>query len=101
MSRKGEYFRVKIKGDSMLPDIHDGDYVIVRRQPDAESGQIVAARVNGNEGCCKKLVKYSGMISLVSLNAKYDPMNFTDEEIRTKPIEIVGIVVELRRKFSM
>ncbi len=98
MARKGEYFGIRIKGDSMTPDIQDGDYVIVKRQSDAESNQIVIARINGDEGCCKKLVKYPQMISLMSLNPKYNPMNFTNDEIISKSVEIIGVVAEIRRK---
>lgn len=98
MARKGEFFGVRIKGDSMMPDIHDGDYAIVKKQSDAETDQIVIARINGDEGCCKKLIKYPQMISLMSLNPKYNPMNFSNEEIISKPVEIVGVVVEIRRK---
>ena len=38
MAATGEFFGLKIKGDSMQPRIAEGDVVIVRSQPDAESG---------------------------------------------------------------
>lgn len=99
LARTGEFFGLRIKGDSMEPDIHNGDTVIVRRQDDAESDEIVIALVNGNDGVCKRLKKYSDSIALVSLNAKYEPMYFSHKEITDKPVRIIGKVVELRRKF--
>lgn len=99
LARTGEFFGLRIKGDSMEPDIHDGDTVIVRKQNDAESDEIVIALVNGHDGVCKRLKRYSDSIALVSLNAKYEPMYFNQKEITDKPVRILGKVVELRRKF--
>ena len=83
----------------MEPDIHDGDTVIVRKQDDAETDEIVIALVNGNDGVCKRLKKYADSIALISLNPSYEPIFFSQEEIDNKPVRIVGKVVELRRKF--
>ncbi len=99
LARTGEFFGLKISGDSMEPDIHNGDTVIVRKQEDAESDEIVIALVNGNDGVCKRLKKYNDSIALISLNPNYEPMYFNQEEISKKPVQIVGKVVELRRKF--
>ena len=99
MVRTGEYFGLKIHDDSMEPRICDGDVVIVRQQDDAESGDIVIAMVNGDDATCKRLVKYASSIALVSLNSKYEPMMFTNEEIMSKPVRVIGKVVELRGKF--
>lgn len=98
LARTGEFFGLKIKGDSMEPRICDGDVVIVRQQDDAESGDIVIAMVNGDDATCKRLVKYAQSIALVSLNTKYEPMMFTNDEILSKPVRIIGKVVELRGK---
>lgn len=98
LARTGEFFGLKISGDSMEPDIHNGDTVIVRKQEDAESDEIVIALVNGNDGVCKRLKKYNDSIALISLNPNYEPMYFNQEEISKKPVQIVGKVVELRRK---
>ena len=99
MARTGEFFGLQIHGDSMEPQICNGDVVIVRQQDDAESGEIVIAMVNGDDACCKRLMKYAGGISLISLNHKYDPMMFSDKDILDKPVRILGKVEELRRKF--
>lgn len=99
MAANGEFFGLKIKGNSMEPKISDGDVVIVRKQDDAESGDIVIALINGDEGVCKRLKKYNDSIALISTNPEYDPMIFSKEEVETKPVQIIGKVVELRAKF--
>ena len=96
---QGEFFGLKIKGDSMEPKIDDGDVVIVRQQSDANRGDTVIALVNGDDATCKRLEKTDNGIMLVSTNAKYPPMFFTKEDIETKPVVILGKVVELRSKF--
>lgn len=98
MAKTGDFFALQIKGDSMEPRIYDGDVVIVRQQEDADSGDIVIAMVNGYDATCKRLVKYATSLALVSLNSKYEPMMFTEEEVATKPVRIIGKVVELRGK---
>lgn len=96
--KSGNYFGLKIKGDSMAPRILDGDTVIVRQQDDADTGDTVIALINGNEGCCKKLKKIPEGVILMSLNPAYPPMVFTKSEIDVIPVKIIGKVVELRGK---
>lgn len=99
LAKTGEFFGLQIHGDSMEPRMYEGDVVIVRQQDDAESGDIVIAMVNGNDATCKRLMKYAGGISLISLNSKYQPMQYTNQEIEETPVRILGKVVELRGKF--
>lgn len=99
MAKTGEFFGLQINGDSMEPKFSKGDIVIVRKQDDAESGDIVIAMVNGNDATCKRLKKYADGIALLSTNPKYDPMIFNKQEIEEKPVRIIGKVVELRAKF--
>ena len=98
-ARSGTFYGLRIQGDSLEPDIHNGDTVIVRQQDDAENDEIVIALVNGNDGVCKRLKKYKDSIALVSNNANYEPMYFSNKEVVDKPVRIIGKVVELRRKF--
>ncbi len=99
LSDGSEYFALQIKGDSMSPRINNGDVVIVRRQPDVDSGQIAIVCVNGDEATCKKLLKQNGGILLQPLNQCYSPTFYSAEDIRDIPITIFGKVVELRAKF--
>lgn len=98
-SNQGEFFGLRIKGDSMQPKMDEGDVVIVRQQSDANNGDTVIVLVNGDDATCKKLQKTDNGIMLVSTNPNYLPMFFTNEEIVTKPVVILGKVVELRSKF--
>ena len=99
LAKTGEFFGLKIKGDSMTPTICDGDIVIVRQQDDAESGDIVIATINGDEATCKRLRKYKDGIELISINPSYNPFEFSNKEISEKPVKIIGKVIESRRKF--
>lgn len=99
MAKTGEFFGLQINGDSMEPKFSKGDVVIVRKQDDAESGDIVIAMVNGDDATCKRLKKYQEGIALISTNPAYDPMYFSNKEIEEKPVRIIGKVVELRAKF--
>ena len=96
---QGEFFALKIKGDSMEPRMESGDVVIVKQQPDANSGDTVIVLVNGDDATCKRLQKTDNGIMLVSTNPKYPPMFYSNEEIQTKPVVILGKVVELRQKY--
>lgn len=96
---QGEFFGLRIKGDSMKPDINDGDTVIVKQQSTANNGDVVIALVNGDDATCKKFEKLDNGIMLISNNSEYSPMYFSNEEVTTKPVVIVGRVIELRRKF--
>lgn len=99
MAKHGEYFALKIQGDSMSPRIWNNDVVIVKQQDDAENGDIVIAAINGDDAVCKRLQKYSDGIALVSLNPQYEPIYLKKDEVDGKPVRILGKVVELRGKF--
>ena len=96
---QGEFFGLRIKGDSMKPDINNGDIVIVKQQSTAYNGDVVIALVNGDDVTCKKFEKLDNGIMLISNNSEYSPMYFSNEEVVSKPVVIIGRVVELRRKF--
>lgn len=99
LAKTGTFFGLQIHGNSMEPRMCEGDVVIVRQQDDAESGDIVIAMVNGDDATCKRLRKYQDGIELISNNPSYKPMFFSNEEIISKPVRIIGKVVELRGKF--
>lgn len=99
LASTGEFFGLKIKGDSMSPRIMEGDTVIVRQQDDAESGDIVIVLINGDSATCKKLMKYQEGINLISFNPAYEPMTFSNKDIMEKPVRIIGKVVENRQKY--
>lgn len=96
---QGKFFGLKIKGDSMEPRMESGDVVIVKQQSDANSGDTVIVLVNGDDATCKRLEKTENGIMLVSTNPKYPPIFYSLEDIQTKPVVILGKVVELRQKY--
>lgn len=87
----GDYRGFVVHGDSMSPRICDGDVLIVRKQPDAESGDIVVAMVDGN-ATVKKLIKHKNSITLQPFNPAYEPMYYEDG------VKLWGKVVEFRAK---
>lgn len=99
MAKEGEFFGLQIKGNSMEPRICEGDVVIVRKQDDAETGDLVVAMINGNEATCKRLMKYKDGIRLMPNNPAYEPMYYSNKEIEEKPVKIIGKVVENRQKY--
>lgn len=96
---QGEYFGLKVKGNSMEPRIMNGDVVICRKQSDAESGNVCVIMVNGNDATLKQIKKDTNGIWLVPFNNNYSPMFYSKEQISTLPVRIIGKVVELRGKF--
>lgn len=99
LAHTGDFFALKIKGDSMEPRICNGDVVIVRKQNYAESGDLVIVLVNGDSAICKKLAKYPSGIRLIPFNQAYEPLFYSNEEIENKPVRIIGRVVENRQKY--
>ena len=99
MVKDGEYFGLKVKGDSMLPRIVEGDVVIVRKQNTADNGDICVVLVNGDSATLKKVKFADNGIMLIPNNQMYETMFYSKKEIQDLPVEIVGKVVELRGKF--
>ena len=100
-AKRGEYFALKVKGDSMEPRIYDGDVLIVRKQSTAESGNVVIALVNGDDATVKRFKRLEHGIMLLPNNPAYEPMVFTDEDVQKLPVEIIGMVVECRQKYNV
>lgn len=98
MARQGEFFALQIKGDSMEPRIKEGDVVIVRKQPDVESGDIAIVLVNGDDATIKKVQKFDGGINLIPSNSAYNVLTYSNAQIESLPVQIFGKVVELRAK---
>ena len=99
LASTGEFFALRINGDSMEPKMSRGDIVIVRQQQDINSGEIGIVMVGDGEATCKKIKKRPDGIMLISTNPKYEPMYYTNEQIEELPVRIIGKVIELRAKF--
>lgn len=88
---EGTLFLLEVSGDSMIDAaICDGDYVVIRQQPTANNGEIVAAMIDG-EATVKTLKKKDGEVWLMPHNAAYDPIDGTHASI-------LGIVTAVLRR---
>src|SRR2546430_877909 len=88
---EGTLFLLKVAGDSMInAAIADGDWVVVRQQPVADNGDIVAAMIDG-EATVKTFKRKDGHVWLMPHNEAYDP-------IPGDEATILGIVVAVLRK---
>lgn len=94
----GEYFGLRVKGDSMLPDLKEGDVVIVRQQPDVNNGDTAIVLINGDEATVKRVTKSSAGLTLIPANSLYAPMFFSMLDVATMPVKILGKVIEIRRR---
>lgn len=93
----GEFFALKVKGDSMAPIFIEGDTVILRKQNDCENNQVAVVIINGDEGTLKKVKKTDDGIILQAYNPIYSPVFYTNKEIKEMPVVIAGVFQELRR----
>ena len=100
MAKQGKLFALKVRGDSMLPEFKEGDIVIVKKQPDVESGEIAVVLINGDEGTLKRVKKTEDGIFLYAFNpAVYEPHFYSNADIENLPVRIVGKVIENRREW--
>lgn len=100
MAATGDYFALQVKGSSMEPTLRDGDIVIVKKQSTVDSGDIAIVLVNGNDATVKEIKESPAGITLIGHNAAiYTPQFYSNKEIQNLPIQIIGKVVEMRRKF--
>lgn len=91
MVGNGELFMLEVVGDSMIDAaICHGDKVVVRKQDDAQNGEIVAALL-GDEATVKTLKRKDGHVWLMPANPNYEPINGDHAKI-------LGRVVTVMRK---
>lgn len=98
-SNQGDFFGLRIKGNSMYPKLENDDVVIVKKQSTADNGDVVIAMVNGDDATCKRYKRMDAGIMLTSDNSEFSPMFYTNEQIQSLPVTIIGKVVESRKKF--
>jgi len=85
----GTLFMLEVRGDSMVDAaICDGDYVVVRQQPDAENGEIVAALLD-DEATVKTLRRKDGIAWLMPHNPTYTPIDGTRATILGKVVAVL------------
>lgn len=94
-----DFIALKVHGDSMFPTLMEDDIVVVKKQDDFENGDIVVAIINGDEATIKKGKKSDTSILLQPLNNEYEPLIFTYDEMKSIPVNIIGVVKQLKREF--
>ncbi len=98
MSRRGDYFCLDVKGESMVPVMFPTDRLLVRKQNTIDTGEIAIVMVGTENATCKKVMIHDNGIQLYGFNtAVYEPHFYTKKEIKDLPITIIGKVVEVRR----
>lgn len=97
--KNGErYFALKIDGNSMYPEYKTNDIIIVKQQADCISGQDCVVLVNGYDATFKRVIKEIDGIKLKPLNNDFETVKYTNDDILNKPVIIVGVATEVRRK---
>ena len=87
--RSGEYFALRVRGESMLnAGILPGDLVVVRRQQEANNGEIVVAMIE-DEATVKRFSRQNGQIWLLPENDAYSPSDGTYAQILGKVAAVV------------
>jgi len=86
---KGDLFMLKVAGDSMInAAINNDDWVVVRQQPVAENGEIVAAMIDG-EATVKTFKRSADHVWLMPHNPAYTPIPGDDAEILGKIVAVL------------
>jgi repressor LexA len=86
---EGTLFMLKVVGDSMIEAaICDGDWVVVRQQPTAENGEIVAAMIDG-EATVKTYKRRDGHIWLMPHNPAYEPIPGDDATVLGRVVSVL------------
>jgi repressor LexA len=91
MIGQGDHFVLQVKGDSMTEDgIFDGDFIVVRKQPVAENGEMVVALIN-NEATVKRFYKRKQYVELRPAHIGMEPIIVKQEDLRIEG-KIVGVI---------
>lgn len=93
---KGDYF-LRVKGDSMTgSNIFDGDLVYVEKCDYIKSGQIGIVMV-GDEVTIKKVHYKNELMILEASNPNYESKFFSEDEIESLPVKVIGLARFVRR----
>lgn len=90
-----DYFWLTVKGDSMEPELHDGDRVLVREQETLETECYAVVRIDGEDGVVKRVRIDRDKITLTSVNPYYPPRVFEREQMND--VAVVGKVISSQR----
>lgn len=92
-------YYLRVEGDSMTgAGIQSGDLVLIRQQPTADNGQIVACKVNGDEATLKRFHQQGEAVLLMPENPNYEPIVVPAKDFDTGYAQIFGVAIEVKRK---
>ena len=95
IEKNGEYFGLKIQGDSMIEaGINEGDTVIVKKTDTADNGKIIVALIDDHEAMLKRIRRKGKTIALESANRNYETKIFGPDRVKVQ-----GVLVSLYRNF--
>ncbi len=95
IEKKGEFFGLKVQGDSMIEaGINDGDTVVIKKTDTAENGKIVVALIDDHEAMLKRIRKKGKTVALESANKNYETKIFGPDRVKVQ-----GVLVSLYRSF--
>lgn len=95
----GEYSYIRIHGDSMLPEIKDGDLVKVHHQVETNKQDFTVVKVDGETATIKYAEFADGGLWLRAINKEvYQDTFFTAKDIATLPVTIIGKAIEIVRE---
>ena len=98
-SDAGLLYAVQMEGDSMFPKIEHGDYLLIRQQDTAESGELIAVFI---ENCRTEIRRYrieGARTELTALNPYYPPLVLNSDQ--TQRFRILGVIKAVIHRFSM
>lgn len=95
-----DFFALKVKGNSMIPEIYENDIAIVKKQADFENGDYVVALINGEEATIKTGYKTDTGLLLRPANNTVPPLVFDKNDIEKLPVKIIGVVYNITRSFK-
>lgn len=95
-----EYYALNITGDSMETIMSDGDHVVIQKQNEFNSGDYCVVLINGEEATVKRVFRLENGIKLVALNPTYKDVDYTFEDMKKIPVQIIGIVKQLIKNFN-
>lgn len=87
---------MRVRGDSMYPNMHDGDIVVVHIQPVVENGKVAVCIVNGDEGTIKRFFRYSDRVELWPDNSQVPKMILRGQSLES--FHIYGRAIALIRE---
>ncbi len=92
LNTSGRHYALEVKGDSMIEaGINSGDIVIIHEQPDANSGDIVVALIEGQEATLKTLRRKGSSIALEAANPAYETRVYRDGQVKVQG-KLVGLI---------